>query len=321
MLALLVIAKQFGDYPPTPTSTSTGTSCSYDRDVGVVVVGGAKSARICHEKWIKRLLRNCGKRRGRGTGRLLVSLKRIQVHDAKILERFIYFLVEQKKKQSKSKSKSKNQNDNHNENNKHENGNNMKVKGHWKGCCNGFWDIVACIEKNEDKRDRRAVVLEFVLAKDNEGFQLSHGAKKWSLKILQTLNTHVALVTANAYISTLGGGHFLCKQIDDAERMAFNQLKVAKRLGDNVLASQCRIHLAYNQIQRGNLKTSKYLLLYEWVAAHLLHSSLLKAMVRAAWLYRRRLKSISHILEKGHAVPTEDEFHRQRFLLESKKKE
>ena len=39
-----------------------------------------------------------------------------------------------------------------------------------------------------------------------------------------------------------------------AELMARRQLAIATRLGDPALASQCRIHLSYNLLQRGRLR-------------------------------------------------------------------
>ena len=64
------------------------------------------------------------------------------------------------------------------------------------------------------------------------------------------LDRQIALITLNAFVSTLGGGYFLCRRIEEAERMASYQHRVALWLGDPILASQCRIHLIYNCIQR-----------------------------------------------------------------------
>jgi hypothetical protein len=97
-------------------------------------------------------------------------------------------------------------------------------------------------------------------------------------------NAMQQLITANAYISTLGGGYFMCKQIGNAkvkcirpfiftgcatylfiltERschpflqvMAKLQMAIAHGLGSRKLASQCRLHYAYNDIQVGWLWT------------------------------------------------------------------
>jgi hypothetical protein len=62
-------------------------------------------------------------------------------------------------------------------------------------------------------------------------------------RVLGVLSMQISLITANAYISTLGGGHFLCKHLDSATAMAMRQHKVATNLGDPLLAAQCRIHL------------------------------------------------------------------------------
>lgn len=65
-----------------------------------------------------------------------------------------------------------------------------------------------------------------------------------------------SLISANAFVSTLGGGHFLCKQIDSSRRMAQRQIDIARRLGDTALVLRCSVHLVYNDIQAGNFEAA-----------------------------------------------------------------
>ena len=62
------------------------------------------------------------------------------------------------------------------------------------------------------------------------------------------LNIVDGLVTANAYVSTLGGGHFLCKHVDQAQRLAMLQASIAMKLGDPITASRCRVNIGYSQL-------------------------------------------------------------------------
>mmetsp|Transcript_2452 Transcript_2452/g.4064 ORF Transcript_2452/g.4064 Transcript_2452/m.4064 type:complete len:307 (+) Transcript_2452:21-941(+) len=139
----------------------------------------------------------------------------------------------------------------------------------------------------------------------------------WDHKIATVLNLRVGLITANAVISTLGGGHFLCKQIDAAEAMAKKQLRIAHQLGDPGLASQCRIHLAYNQIQRGNLDRARSILIHELFVAQHLEDKVLKLMIRSAWLYIEKLAAIQRELAKPSHNKVEDPLFRQRFVTDT----
>lgn len=137
----------------------------------------------------------------------------------------------------------------------------------------------------------------------------------WSYRISHILNMQIALKTLNAYVSTLGGGYFLCRKIDEAEHMAERQLRIAIMLGDPVLAGQCRIHLVYNCIQRGLLREAKRRLKLEWMIAHKLSSDTLKSIVRAAWVYIRKLTRIKPVLRRHGNKQTIDDLARQRFVM------
>jgi len=147
------------------------------------------------------------------------------------------------------------------------------------------------------------------------GFHESY--KRFGAKILRLFNLHVALITLNAFVSTLGGGFFLCRRIDEAEDMATKQHHIALQLGDLSLASQCRIHLVYNCMQRGQLKRAKNGLLFEWRLAHILEDGHLKSVIRSAWIYLHKLKSIRNDLSRGNVSSktlTRHQFARQMFV-------
>lgn len=68
-------------------------------------------------------------------------------------------------------------------------------------------------------------------------------------RINTILNVHVGIQTANAYISTLGGGHFLCRHIDAAFAMARAQLALAVRAGDAGLYGRAGLHMVYGHVK------------------------------------------------------------------------
>ena len=84
-------------------------------------------------------------------------------------------------------------------------------------------------------------------------------ALAWDERLARLQATAAYAVALNAYISTLGGGYFLCAQggvgatarahMANARRMALRQLAVALEVGNAGLASQCRMHLIYISIQ------------------------------------------------------------------------
>ena len=78
----------------------------------------------------------------------------------------------------------------------------------------------------------------------------------WSKKILYLVVMKQGLITTNAYISTLGGGYFLCRYLDHAKRMAGKQYLIAKKMNEPVLMSQCCIHMAYSLIHEGSYRSA-----------------------------------------------------------------
>ncbi|KAF4320799.1 hypothetical protein BBO99_00004880 [Phytophthora kernoviae] len=102
----------------------------------------------------------------------------------------------------------------------------------------------------------------------------------------------VALVTANAYISTLGGGHFLCQHLDRSTLMAKLQIAISMGLHDPILESKCRVNLAYNALQLGRFKRARKILRKEQDVAEQLDSSELRKVCHAANVYLNKLYNL-----------------------------
>ncbi len=187
----------------------------------------------------------------------------------------------------------------------------------WVGCCGGRWNVYALRRTPEDDDGAGEVEVVFVevCVRGAGGTErLSSGDLAWGARLSWLLARKAGLATANAFVSTLGGGFFLCKQIDRAEQMALRQLSIALSLGDPALAVQCRVHLAYNQLQRGRLRLARAMLEGEWLCAKALGDDVLQSMVRSAWLYLRRLRQLRALLARpAQGDTTRDAFYRQRF--------
>ena len=134
---------------------------------------------------------------------------------------------------------------------------------------------------------------------------------RWNDRIMGILNRQVYLVTSSAWISTLGGGHYLCRQIEEARMMARRQHSVAMQMGDLVLAAQCRIHLIYLAIQCGELEKADHLVKAErQKALDVLDGDKgVLQMLSSAELYIFRLRQAAKKCESD-----DPNFQRQRFV-------
>ncbi len=196
----------------------------------------------------------------------------------------------------------------------------------WLGCCGGRWNVYALRRTaadssksgSDDQDDGTGEVelmfIEVRVLGAGGTEQLIRGDLDWGARLSWLVARKAGLATANAFVSTLGGGYFLCKQIDRAEQMALRQLSIALSLGDPALAVQCRVHLAYNQLQRGRLRLARAMLECEWLCAKALGDDVLQSMVKSAWLYLRRLRQLRALLARpAQGDKTRDAFYRQRF--------
>lgn len=84
--------------------------------------------------------------------------------------------------------------------------------------------------------------------------------RAWSGRLAALEHAHARLHYANAYVSTLGGGYFLCRYVGDAVRMALAQLRVSRALGETGMEARCCVHLVYCCIQAGQFRTAARLL-------------------------------------------------------------
>jgi len=79
----------------------------------------------------------------------------------------------------------------------------------------------------------------------------------FALRLISYENAFIKLTSLSAYISTLGGGYFLCRYLSTAIALARRQCAIAIMRGDTDMALKCRINEGYCYIHAGKLKNGK----------------------------------------------------------------
>jgi hypothetical protein len=143
---------------------------------------------------------------------------------------------------------------------------------------------------------------------------------EWSRRILSLASEKKSLAVSSAYVSTLGGGFFMCRFVNKAQEMARAQLEIAIKLGDRVLQSKCRTHLIYNDIQLGAFDVARAKLMQEIAYANELGNKELCSVVASALHFCERSREVNQKLEpvlklrSDKAGDVEDEFYRIRVV-------
>ena len=129
---------------------------------------------------------------------------------------------------------------------------------------------------------------------------LAQGAYlRWNAKIMRLVSLKQKLLTTSAYVSTLGGGYFLCKFVNQAKIMAARQFTLAKCLNDTPLEIQCCIHMAYSLIREGKWNMASSIIKYQEARCALLNSNHeIISVVKSAKRFLRKIKKTSTKLKK-----------------------
>ena len=153
----------------------------------------------------------------------------------------------------------------------------------------------------------------------------------WSIKILCLARQKQKLLTTTAYVSTFGGGFFLCRYVDCAQRMAATQYWLARHLHDTPLVIQSCIHMAYSLIQEGKYAMAANIIRAQQQAVMPLKNDPIVSVVRNAGIFLERMRCVKLKVCKikrwrscvlpHHALPVErvaisesDNFHRHHIV-------
>jgi hypothetical protein len=109
------------------------------------------------------------------------------------------------------------------------------------------------------RRSRRIVITVFPPS-------LTQLEKSWECRLISWEHTLVQAYSLSAYLATLGGGHFLCRQLATALRLAQFQQYVATRIlggfSESSTLYKCLLNQAYNYMYAGRFRTANKILRY-----------------------------------------------------------
>jgi len=125
-----------------------------------------------------------------------------------------------------------------------------------------------------------------------------------------------------AWISTLGGGYFLCRHLETAVRMARQQRYLALWLGDEKMADRCTLNEAFNYIHAGQFEVALRLIRAVKRSSEQRDDDLTVRMCQSALLFCHRVRTANkHETEHGNRNDTTtDDFQRIRIVQDRSKR-
>ncbi|GLE05541.1 hypothetical protein PINS_up014564 [Pythium insidiosum] len=190
-------------------------------------------------------------------------------------------------------------------------------------CFNDWISLIPHSSQTTESSPPPSLLVLFTF-RPNPLLPLNLGSARRAVKFVHGV---VALVTANAYISTLGGGHFLCLHLHQAKIMARLQIAISAGLNDPVLASKCRVNLAYNAMRGGKFRKARRIIEEERVVARELNNNEeLEKICHAAEVYLVKTIRLHEEFEQrrrelsAHDRAVVDNFYRQRVVRKPKPK-
>lgn len=139
----------------------------------------------------------------------------------------------------------------------------------------------------------------------------------WSSRLVVLENRLSVLRSLNAFISTLGGGYFLCRYLATAVRLARWQRVVALQLGDLDLAARCTVNEAYNYIHSGRVGCALRIVAAVRKEALVRGDGLTVSMCGSARSFALRVRRAN--LGEGARQSTRDEMQRIRIVRDDAK--
>lgn len=140
----------------------------------------------------------------------------------------------------------------------------------------------------------------------------------WTSRLAALTSKARTAEVGSAWISTLGGGHFLCRHVPQSLLLARLQVRIAESVGDFGGARRARLHFVYAAALTGRWSEGKRLLEREKREALLAGDVGFCEMAKAAQLYLRKTRMLARrgqLKEAASAAATtSDNLHRQRLV-------
>ena len=129
----------------------------------------------------------------------------------------------------------------------------------------------------------------------------------WTGRLISWENIQIRLQSLNAFVSTLGGGYFLCHHLSTAITLARYQRWIAMQLNDLHLALRCTINEAYNYIHAGHFETALKMIHSIQRQARHIEDRLLWNVAHAAKLFAKKVRRVNRKLKDSSYEPMEIE--------------
>jgi len=142
----------------------------------------------------------------------------------------------------------------------------------------------------------------------------------WEGRLILWEHNIIKAQSIAGYLSTLGGGFFMCHHFTTAVAFAKEQQRIARYINDTSMAYKCMVNQAYNYIYAGKFKLALILLKDIEKSVRQDHPSendVILKMCESARLFSRRVRKMSKKLamedDLGQSIKTEGNgFHHKR---------
>jgi hypothetical protein len=126
------------------------------------------------------------------------------------------------------------------------------------------------------------------------------------------------MVSLNAWISTLGGGYFLCRHLETAVFMAQKQRAVALWMGDQSTADKCTLNEAFNYIHAGGFRIAMAMIRSVTLSSEARGDTLVLKMCYSAKLFLKRVRRAAKF--EGDRDEKNDDYQRIRIVQDRSKR-
>lgn len=142
----------------------------------------------------------------------------------------------------------------------------------------------------------------------------------WEGRLIHFEHQLIQAQTIAGYLSTLGGGYFMCHHFSTAVGLAREQQRMAKILNDSSMYYKCLINTAYNYIYAGQFDLANQVIdgvLASLVRERPLDTQVLYNMCRSARLFGKRVQRWARQHHERRLSKTVDDFARIRLVQDA----
>mmetsp|Transcript_30804 Transcript_30804/g.46729 ORF Transcript_30804/g.46729 Transcript_30804/m.46729 type:complete len:282 (+) Transcript_30804:44-889(+) len=143
--------------------------------------------------------------------------------------------------------------------------------------------------------------------------QITQFQRSFTFNLIRYERLFLSLQCLSAYLATLGGGYFLCWQLESALKLAKYQRSLALWMGDEATADKCTLNEAFNYMHSGLFNMAQRRICAVEASAKKRKDDSTLRIVQAATIFLQRMKVFAR-LEKKMIHPTINNFQRVRIV-------